>query len=154
MKILGCAMIIICSSASGIISANTILKRCNICGELMSFCELLKNEIIVRQTPVCDIVNSVKMRDSFRLVTFLSDEYVKNHMIPDSILSKSQNEKIGDFLYSLGKSDISSQLTLIDEFKQFIINAQEEYLLQYKSKSRLYIMLGACSGIIISLTLI
>lgn len=120
----------------------------------MSFCELLKNEITVRQTPVCDIVNSVKMRDSYRLVTFLSDEYVKNHKIPDSILSKSQNEKIGDFLYSLGKSDISSQLTLIDEFKQFIINVQEEYRLQYKSKSRLYIMLGVCSGIIISLTLI
>lgn len=100
------------------------------------------------------MLNSVKKLDSFKQITFLSDEYIKIKKAPTSILSKEQNEKIGDFLYSLGKSDMSSQFLLIEEFKQYILFAQEEYLLQYKSKSRLYIMLGACSGIIISLTLV
>lgn len=131
-----------------------ILRRCNICRELASFCELLKNEIAVRQTPACEVVNSINGRDSFKLLSFLNDDYIKISKIPDSILTKEQNKKIGDFLYSLGKSDISSQLVQIDEFKQYISNAQEQYSLQYKSKSRLYVMLGVCSGIIISLTLI
>lgn len=131
-----------------------ILRRCNICRELVSFCELLKNEIAVRQTPACEVVNSINGRDSFKSLSFLNDDYIKSSKIPDSILTKEQNKKIGDFLYSLGKSDISSQLVQIDEFKQYISNAQEQYSLQYKSKSRLYVMLGVCSGIIISLTLI
>lgn len=131
-----------------------ILLRFNICRELVSFCELLKNEIAVRQTPACEVVNSVNGRDSFKSLSFLNDDYIKTSKIPDSILTKEQNKKIGDFLYSLGKSDISSQLVQIDEFKQYISNAQEQYSLQYKSKSRLYVMLGVCSGIIISLTLI
>lgn len=131
-----------------------ILRRCNICRELASFCELLKNEIAVRQTPACEVVNSINGRDSFKSLSFLNDDYIKSSKIPDSILTKEQNKKIGDFLYSLGKSDISSQLVQIDEFKQYISNAQEQYSLQYKSKSRLYVMLGVCSGIIISLTLI
>ena len=131
-----------------------ILRRFNICRELASFCELLKNEIAVRQTPVCEVVNSINGRDSFKSLSFLNDDYIKSSKIPDSILTKEQNKKIGDFLYSLGKSDISSQLVQIDEFKQYISNAQEQYSLQYKSKSRLYVMLGVCSGIIISLTLI
>lgn len=131
-----------------------ILRRCNICCELASFCELLKNEIAVRQTPACEVVNSINGRDSFKSLSFLNDDYIKSSKIPDSILTKEQNKKIGDFLYSLGKSDISSQLVQIDEFKQYISNAQEQYSLQYKSKSRLYVMLGVCSGIIISLTLI
>ena len=131
-----------------------ILRRCNICRELASFCELLKNEIAVRQTPACEVVNSVNGRDSFKSLSFLNDDYIKSSKIPDSILTKEQNKKIGDFLYSLGKSDISSQLVQIDEFKQYISSAQEQYSLQYKSKSRLYVMLGVCSGIIISLTLI
>lgn len=131
-----------------------ILRRCNICRELASFCELLKNEIAVRQTPACEVVNSINGRDSFKSLSFLNDDYIKSSKIPDSILTKEQNKKIGDFLYSLGKSDISSQLVHIDEFKQYISNAQEQYSLQYKSKSRLYVMLGVCSGIIISLTLI
>lgn len=131
-----------------------ILRRFNICRELVSFCELLKNEIIVRQTPACEVVNSVNGMDSFKSLSFLNDDYIKISKIPDSILTKEQNKKIGDFLYSLGKSDISSQLVQIDEFKQYISNAQEQYSLQYKSKSRLYVMLGVCSGIIISLTLI
>lgn len=131
-----------------------ILRRFNICRELASFCELLKNEIAVRQTPACEVVNSINGRDSFKSLSFLNDDYIKSSKIPDSILTKEQNKKIGDFLYSLGKSDISSQLVQIDEFKQYISNAQEQYSLQYKSKSRLYVMLGVCSGIIISLTLI
>lgn len=131
-----------------------ILRRCNICRELASFCELLKNEIAVRQTPACEVVNSINGMDSFKSLSFLNDDYIKISKIPDSILTKEQNKKIGDFLYSLGKSDISSQLVHIDEFKQYISNAQEQYSLQYKSKSRLYVMLGVCSGIIISLTLI
>lgn len=131
-----------------------ILRRCNICRELVSFCELLKNEIAVRQTPACEVVNSINGRDSFKSLSFLNDDYIKSSKIPDSILTKEQNKKIGDFLYSLGKSDISSQLVQIDEFKQYISSAQEQYSLQYKSKSRLYVMLGVCSGIIISLTLI
>ena len=131
-----------------------ILRRCNICRELVSFCELLKNEIAVRQTPACEVVNSINGMDSFKSLSFLNDDYIKSSKIPDSILTKEQNKKIGDFLYSLGKSDISSQLVQIDEFKQYISNAQEQYSLQYKSKSRLYVMLGVCSGIIISLTLI
>lgn len=131
-----------------------ILRRFNICRELASFCELLKNEIAVRQTPACEVVNSINGRDSFKSLSFLNDDYIKSSKIPDSILTKEQNKKIGDFLYSLGKSDISSQLVHIDEFKQYISNAQEQYSLQYKSKSRLYVMLGVCSGIIISLTLI
>lgn len=139
---------------TGFTAANMILQRYNICRELASFCELLKNEIIVRQTPVCDVVNSIKSQDSFKSLSFLSEDYIKNYKNPDSILSKNQNEKIGEFLYSLGKSDKSSQLSQIEEFKQYITNVQEEYRLQYKSKSRLYIMLGVCSGIIISLTLI
>ena len=131
-----------------------ILRRFNICRELASFCELLKNEIAVRQTPVCEVVNSINGRDSFKSLSFLNEDYIKSSKIPDSILTNEQNKKIGDFLYSLGKSDISSQLVQIDEFKQYISNAQEQYSLQYKSKSRLYVMLGVCSGIIISLTLI
>ena len=154
MKILGCVMIIICSSVTGFSAANMILRRFNICRELVSFCELLKNEIAVRQTPACEVVNSVNGRDSFKSLSFLNDDYIKISKIPDSILTKEQNKKIGDFLYSLGKSDISSQLVQIDEFKQYISSAKEQYSLQYKSKSRLYVMLGVCSGIIISLTLI
>ena len=111
-----------------------ILRRFNICRELSSFCELLKNEIAVRQTPACEVVNSINGRDSFKSLSFLNDDYIKISKTPDSILTKEQNKKIGDFLYSLGKSDISSQLVQIDEFKQYISNAQEQYSLKYKYK--------------------
>ena len=122
MKILGCAMIIICSSASGIISANTILKRCNICGELMSFCELLKNEITVRQTPVCDIVNSVKMRDSFRLVSFLSDEYVSVHLAYNKDYNEAFIKDINISFYNSNPSALMRATRTFNSLMDYVKN--------------------------------
>jgi stage III sporulation protein AB len=72
----------------------------------------------------------------------------------NTILSDEENERIGEFLYSLGKTDVKTQMKSIASFKEYINKSKMKYSETYKSKSKIYITFGLCIGIFVSLILV
>ncbi len=125
-------------------------KRLTVCRELISLCDILSIDISFRKNSVIAIIEET----SFKSLSFITAQSIKQEGAVESPLRDDENTELSRFLYSLGKSDTSSQLRLIEGFRQYITLREEEYRNKLEKDSRLYIALGIFSGAIISLIFI
>ncbi len=143
---------ILSSTGLGLRLSDRIKHRIDICRELVSLCDELTLDLNYKITPVMNLLQS-KLIEKKRL-DFIDFECVKNKTEIKSDLSIEENCELSEFLYSLGKSDVNSQLKLINGFRQYIEYSKNQYTQQYKRNSKVYISLGLFSGIVLSLVLI
>ncbi len=85
---------------------------------------------------------------------FINAECIREKKKLASPLSDEDNEALSRLLFSLGKSDVNSQLTLIDGFKEYIKIKEEQYREEYDKNSRLYLAFGLFSGLVISVLIL
>lgn len=120
--------------------------------ELIEFCSVLEYEISSKRTPITKIFNDYNFKESH--LNFIDDRFLHEPKTPKGELSNSENKKLGEFLFSLGKNDSNSQLRQIEEFKQLITKRLSEYESDYASKRKIYLTISISAGLIFSIILI
>lgn len=142
------------SVMTGIAFSNRLKKRVNICDELVSFCDMLCVDISCSRTPIKALLSRILSDDAYKNLDFISFESVISNTPLKSCLSNKDNEALSSFLYSLGKYDSKRQIELISSFKSYITLSKSDYYNAYLSKSKVYISMGICCGLVVLLSII
>lgn len=145
-------MIILCATATGIAICCKMREKRLIYRELIDFCSILEYEISSKRTPITKIFEDFNIKDSH--INFIDERFLFELGIPKGSLSNSENKKLGEFIFSLGKNDSNSQLQQIEEFKQFITKRLQEYESDYASKRKICLTISISAGLIFSIILI
>lgn len=127
-----------------------VKRKAETANELIMFCDMLMLDIEFRNTPLTELLKSF----DFRYLDFLKIENIKNKGYISLPFNSNENEKLSSFLYQLGKTDVSGQLSLIKGFKEYSDIIYKKYSSQHEKSSKLYISFGFFGGIIISLMII
>lgn len=151
MKLLGVIGLLLTGTALGSYFSNRIKRKIAICDDLIKLCDRLAVDMRYKQSPIIPLV--LEYTDGTN-ISFISKENFYSNTTTASILSDKENEQIGDFIFSLGKTDSKSQINIIDAFRQYMDSIKREYSDAYKSKSKVYITFGMCGGLMLSLLLI
>lgn len=151
MKLIGLVGIVLTSLCIGWQKVIDCKQQIAICDSLIGLCNELSADLSYRQTPIIDVVTGY-LRNT--RIDFIDEECFYHKEKVNSILSSTENERISQFIYSLGKSDISSQNKLIESFKLYMEESKDRYKSKYSSKSRVYLAFGLCGGLTVSLLLI
>lgn len=146
--------LILSTTALGFILSDKSKKRISICTQLIGFCDLLSMDLSYTVNPIHKIIAKTVNNDRYKNLDFLTQDCVKQKSGIVSPLSADENEEIAQFLYSLGKSDIKSQLLLIEAFREYISHSLSLYREKYKKDSKLFVTFGFFGGVIVSLLLI
>ena len=146
-------MIILSTTLTGVALARKARLKELICAELYGLCGRLGDSIRFTQAPIKPLLSGLISSD-FRHLGFITPDMVEARCNPKSCLSDSENKAIGEFLFSLGKTNTESQLNLILAFGENIKKSKEAYAELYRKNSKIYITFGIFSGILISLIII
>lgn len=146
--------LIISSTSLGLLLSDKLKKKVTVCSQLSVMCDMLCLDLGFTVTPVTQLINRILLDERLDSLNFISAENVKSNRPVKSCLSNSENIELSKFLYSLGKSDVKSQIKLINGFKEYIKERESEYNFQLKKNSKLYISFGFFGGLVISLVLI
>lgn len=143
---------IISSTGLGLQSSSRLRTKIEICTELSAFCDELILDLSYSVTPIIQLVEK-KFEDKKHL-NFISSKCIKCKSSLISPLSQAENSELSSFLYSLGKSDLKTQIKLIQGFKDYIEYSKNQYSVHYDKSSKVYVCYGAFIGIVVSLVLI
>ena len=143
-------MLIASSTGAGLFLSNKSRKRMLVCRELISFCDGLLLDLNYRVTPAADLVEKVVFSRNLKQLKTVDREFIIRQKEFVSPLSQSDNEEISAFLFSLGKSDIKTQISLINNFKEYINCRLKEYTDKHNKDSKLYVSFGVFFGLIFS----
>lgn len=144
-------ILIISSTAAGLALCEKLKTKILICRELSSLCDSLLLDLEYRVTPARELLEKLLSSGKATHLSFISSDCLSAKRDILSPLSRSENEEISLFFYSLGKSDISSQKKLILSFREYINKAETAYSEKYKKDSKLYVSFGLFFGIVFSL---
>lgn len=143
---------ILSSTSLGLLLSNNLKTKICICSELSKLCDELSVDLNYNVTPVIRLFDE-KISNKSHL-KFISTENIKSNALLNSNLSRDENRELSSFLYSLGKSDVTTQLMLINGFKQYIELSKNQYKKQYEKYSKLYLCYGAFFGIALTVVLV
>lgn len=147
-------ILIICSTALGFQLSDNIRKKIKICEELLNVCDDILIDLNFKVTPVLTLFENCIKNKRYDTLYFLSVEDIQNLSEIKSPLSKTENKELAYFLYSLGKTDLKSQINLINSFKEYIAQVKLKYIEEYKKNSKLYITFSLFGSIVFSLILL
>lgn len=147
VKVFGAILIILSTSVLAFALISKQRDKIKVCDDLLSFCDEMLLELSYSLKSITSILESSNSK-------YILQSNILSNEIIETPLSDRENEKISEFLFSLGKSDVNSQVKIINTFKDYLDSLRVMYIEKYKSKSKIYISLGVYSGIIISLVLI
>lgn len=147
-------ILIISSTSLGLILSDRLKQKVTVCRELSSLCDMLYIDLGYTVTPITQLISKLLLDERLSNLSFISSENIKSKKPIESCLSSSDNAEISRFLYSLGKSDINSQIKLIRGFKEYINSVEAEYHASFIKNSKLYISFGFFGGVVISLILL
>ena len=148
------AVLILSTTALGLLSSEQSRRRVTVCRELVVFCEMLSLDIGFRATPVTQLADRLLRQPQLQHLDFLSLNHIKSRLPVPSCLSREENEELARFLFSLGKSDTKSQLALIASFRDYIEKAEEKYTEKHHRDAKLYVTFGFFTGTVISLMML
>ena len=151
MKYAGEIILIISSSAAGFLLCENIRKKVRICRDLIKLCDYLSADLSYRITPAKQLLENALKCDNLNNIDFISCENIEKNLVVISPLSRSENSELSAFLYSLGKTDVSTQKKLISGFKDYISGAMKAYDEKLKRDSKIYISFGFFFGALFSL---
>jgi hypothetical protein len=151
MKFAGEIILIISSGITGFLCCENIRNKVKICSELAKLCDFITADLSYRITPAKQLLESGIKGEGFKHLGFVSTDNIERKQTVNSPLSKDENGEISAFLYSLGKTDVSTQKALISDFKEYITNAMKAYDDKLKRNSKIYISFGLFFGALFSL---
>lgn len=140
-------MIIISSTLIGLNHSKRIKAQISICDELYNFSNKLLLDIKYSQTPALELIKNANLE-------YVGQDMIKHKARANTQLSKTENDKIGEFIYNLGKYDTVNQISQIEGFREYIKALKDKYERNYISKSKVYLSLGISFGLILSLMII
>ena len=143
-------MLIISTTAAGGRFSYKLKERVLLCRELLKLCDILIIDVSSRKNSVRRVIEN----NAVGLLSFISFDMLIKPTVPDTVLDLNDSREIGEFIYSLGKSDTKSQLLVIESFKSYIKERERHYAKKYAEGSRLAMMFGFFGGVIIALTVI
>lgn len=135
------------STLTGLGCSKRIKDRIKVCDEIINFCDSVMIDLNYTITPIKQIVKKSS-------ISFFDEGNIEEKNRIDTILTRQENEEISKFLFSLGKTDLKSQIKLIESFKSRMIITKQKYKNQLDSKSKIYTSLGVCFGLVLALILI
>ena len=144
-------MLILSCTAAGVHLCEKSKKRVVICKELISFCERLLIDLEYRATPAKELLSKALSGENVRHLGFISSDNLFEKKEVESILSDEENVEISQFIFSLGKTDLTTQKMLVNNFKEYINNSLNEYSAKHRKDSKLYLSFGVFFGIVFSL---
>lgn len=147
------AILVLCSTMMGMHFAEKSKEKLIVCNQLIHLCDLLIIDFGYTLTPSTLLIEKLLCDDSLNYLTFISKENVRSHKSINSCLTESENAKISDFLYSLGKTDVKGQIKLVESFKEYILICRNKYLESYNKNHKLYFSFGFFGGLALSLIL-
>ena len=107
-----------------------------------------------RRTELDTLINSIADNPCLSHISFINSDFICGKKEVTSVLMRRDNQRITEFLSSLGSFDLSAQLNEIEFFSSFIRSRKAEYEYTLKTKSRLYFTLCFSFGCIVSLVII
>ncbi len=105
-------------------------------------CNALQTAISFRSDSVVSLLDALLKQCDYRHLQFFSSDWIIKQQAVVSPLTREENEALSAFLFSLGKSDLSSQKRAIGTFCDYIEHCEEAYALQYGHDARLFVCLG------------
>ena len=150
MKLTASLILILSTTSIGILLSEKAKQRVEICTELIQLCDVLRLDIGFRNTPLDRLISSL----SFKWLDFLTVENIASERVVNSPLRNEENAEISRFLYSLGKSDSTRQLKLIEGFRDYMNSVKSSYKNEYIKNSKIYIGFGFFSGAVVSLVML
>ena len=115
---------------------------------------MLLVEFSFRQQTIIEAVKNIIKRCSLDSISFIDDEYFYSVKVTDTPLSKDENNELAIFIHSLGKSDLKSQVNIVNSFCEYIKEVKTKYSDMYASKSKVYLAMGFSLGLVLSLILV
>jgi len=131
--------------------SENIRNKAVICRELIKLCDNLLLDLSYKITPAKQLLSDALKSPGTRHLTFISSDNISEKKLPSSALSKSENEELCEFLFMLGKSDVSTQKKLIEGFKEYINNSLKAYTEKYRKNSKIYVSFGVLFSALFSL---
>lgn len=154
MKLAGVSVLTLSGILVGLTLCADIKRKIKICNQLIKLCEMLLVEFSFRQPPIIEAVKNIIKRCSLDSISFIDDEYFYSVKVTDTPLSKDENNELAIFIHSLGKSDLKSQVNIVNSFCEYIKEVKTKYSDMYASKSKVYLAMGFSLGLVLSLILV
>ncbi len=143
-------MLIASTSLAGLIRSSEMKRRITICDELIMLCDMLSLDIKYKKCTVYETLDKCALSS----LSFINSEFVKRERAVISPLSREENEALSRLLFSLGKSDAKSQLSMLESFKEYIKISREKYSNYYSRNSKICISFGVFSGLVTAVILL
>lgn len=169
MKVTGFILITAAAAVIGIFKASELKKSVELLSEIISFLELVRNEIYTRRTPMTQLLSVKSMPEYKHIDQFVAaleahmkalgakcfaqiwaeciNGYIKN--ISDESIHSLKN--LGS---SLGRYDAQLQASAIDRCINMLEYEYKDLYSNLRSNQKMYIGLGTGMGLIVSIILI
>ena len=134
--------------------------------DLITFCQLLKSEIGFSKNSLVEVIKtkSVNYKSSFKQVlkgyvkcleeeAYIEIETLKKH-VHTIYLEEDEQQQLLQFFNALGKSDLTHQIELIDQFLIFFYNFLKNAEQQKKKYAGMFSKLGFLTGIFLVILLL
>jgi stage III sporulation protein AB len=151
---MGMIVLVTSSTAVGLLLSNKAKEQYVICEQLIIFCNMLLIDFGYTKTSATKLVDKTLQNEQLCKLDFINSDFVKQLKKPTSSLSDDENLSLAEFLFSLGKSDIKGQISLTENFKEYLLQIKNKYYQNYVKNSKLYITFGFFSGVVFSLVMI
>lgn len=165
IKYVGIIAIIISSALVGITLSDKLKKRVKEINSINHMLDEISILIRYKAMTVYEIINVLRENQMYNSLTFLnqiscnvqmpfSEAWEKSIDNMQSDLNSSDKKLLKSFGCSLGTSDISGQLSSIEVFKADFSKIENDAIVLYDKKSKLYRSLGILCGMFLSIMLI
>ena len=104
-----------------------------------------------KNTPVKVLVSDVISTQKLTHLSFINPEKICDEICISSPLQSAANKELSAFLSSLGRSDTTTQLDLIDGFRSYLCAEEEKLRITHAKNARLYLSFGVFSGLLVAL---
>lgn len=133
---------------------SSLVKKRNTCHQLAVLCDIILCDLGYKMTSAPMLLSNALKDERLKDLSFLSEEYLKKKSVIKSCLSESENSELSVFLYSLGKSDVKTQTALVNGFKKYISNAENDYGARLSKNAKLYVALAFFCSTVVSIMVI
>ena len=122
--------------------------------DALSFCEYFKHDLTYKQSKLKALIAEYSyLSEDFRKdIQSFSENFQSNIKLADFLLANEKNE-IRTFFDSLGKVDINTQLSLLEENKSRIESLVTKYKTKSEKEGKLFVKLGLLGGLCLGVLL-
>lgn len=139
----------------GLFFSNVLKSKRDFFGELMSFIDSVTSDITFRQDGVQKVACVFQLNCKSKLKGVLEQYVAAPQQYPAmSFLSKGEKQIVGDFFLHLGKSDILTEKSELENAKRKIGELSVLYKTKCAKQGSMYIKLGLLAGLAVGILML